>query len=67
MSYLTEGTMNQPEKTGTTQIPSQIQQTSKKPYQKPEFHFEQVFETRALACGKVSITESQCAHNTKTS
>jgi hypothetical protein len=59
--------MNQSENTGTTQAPSQAGQTGKKPYQKPEFHFEQVFETRALACGKVSITESQCAHNTKTS
>jgi hypothetical protein len=26
----------------------------KKPYEKPRFRFEQVFETTALACGKVT-------------
>jgi hypothetical protein len=40
---------------------------ARKPYQKPEFRFEQVFETRALACGKISSTQAQCASNTKTS
>ena len=39
----------------------------KKPYQKPEFRFEQVFETMALSCGKVSPTEFQCRFNRKTS
>jgi hypothetical protein len=62
-----EGIMNHPEKASRTQVPLKIQQTAKKPYQKPEFHFEQVFETRALSCGKLSVTQSQCAHNTKTS
>jgi hypothetical protein len=33
---------------------------SRKPYQKPAFQFERVFETMALACGKVSTTQSQC-------
>lgn len=36
---------------------------AKKPYRKPEFRFERVFETRALACGKQSTTQAQCAHN----
>jgi len=39
----------------------------KKPYQKPEFRFERVFETMALACGKVSPTEFQCRFNRKSS
>lgn len=26
----------------------------KKPYKKPDFRFEQIFETTALACGKVT-------------
>lgn len=37
----------------------------KKPYQKPQFRFERVFETRALTCGKVNATQSSCAHNRK--
>lgn len=38
-----------------------------KPYQKPEFRFERVFETRALTCGKVHPTQSSCTHNRKNS
>jgi hypothetical protein len=29
-------------------------QAGKKPYHKPSFRFEKVFETMALACGKVN-------------
>jgi hypothetical protein len=32
----------------------------KKPYQKPEFRYEKVFETMALACGKVEPTNPGC-------
>lgn len=32
----------------------------RKPYQKPEVRKERVFETMALACGKISATQSQC-------
>jgi hypothetical protein len=39
----------------------------KKPYQKPAFRREKVFETRALSCGKVSVTQSQCVHNRRNS
>jgi hypothetical protein len=39
----------------------------KKPYQKPEFRYERVFETMALACGKVSPTEFQCRFNRRNS
>jgi hypothetical protein len=39
----------------------------KRPYQKPEFRYEKVFETMALSCGKISPTEFQCRFNRKTS
>jgi hypothetical protein len=32
----------------------------RKPYQKPAFRYERVFETMALSCGKVSPTQFQC-------
>ena len=32
----------------------------REPYQKPAFRHEQVFETMALACGKIVATISQC-------
>jgi hypothetical protein len=38
----------------------------KKPYQKPAFRHERVFETQALACGKVG-TQGGCAFNRKAS
>ena len=41
--------------------------SNKKPYHKPEFRFERVFETRALTCGKVQTTQASCAHNRRTS
>jgi hypothetical protein len=40
---------------------------AKKPYQKPAFRHERVFETMALSCGKVNPTEFQCRFNRKTS
>ena len=46
--------------------PAQKNQT-KKPYTKPAFRFERVFETQALSCGKVSPTQSHCRLNRKTS
>ena len=39
--------------------------TAKKPYWKPTFRHELVFETMALACGKVNATQSQCRFNQK--
>jgi hypothetical protein len=39
----------------------------KKPYKKPEFRHEKVFETMALACGKVNIAEFSCRFNRKNS
>ena len=40
---------------------------SKKPYTKPAFRFERVFETQALSCGKIRGTIGQCHLNRKTS
>jgi hypothetical protein len=39
----------------------------KKPYRKPTFRHERVFETMALACGKISPTQAQCFFNRKVS
>ncbi len=39
----------------------------RKPYQKPAFRFERVFETMALACGKISVTQKHCKFNRHTS
>jgi hypothetical protein len=40
---------------------------AKKPYQKPEVRHERVFETMALACGKVQSTQGSCHHNRRNS
>jgi hypothetical protein len=32
----------------------------KKTYKKPEFRCEKVFETMALACGKIAVTQQNC-------
>ncbi len=32
----------------------------RKPYQKPAFRFERVFETMALSCGKINATSLTC-------
>jgi hypothetical protein len=39
----------------------------KKPYQKPEVRHERVFETMALACGKVGPTQQSCRTNRRAS
>jgi hypothetical protein len=39
----------------------------KRPYEKPAFQHEKVFETMALACGKLSSTERQCRFNRRNS
>lgn len=52
----------QPEKDSADVAPAR-----RKPYQKPDFRFERVFETMALSCGKISPTEFQCRFNRKNS
>ena len=39
----------------------------KQKYRKPEFRYEKVFETMALACGKINDTQASCHGNRKTS
>jgi hypothetical protein len=59
--------MTQSEQTNRLQPPKGAQRTEKKTYQKPEVRHEQVFETRALTCGKMQITQSGCHFERKTS
>ena len=40
---------------------------TKLPYQKPAFRYERVFETMALACGKINPTQGPCASLLKNS
>jgi hypothetical protein len=40
---------------------------SKKPYTKPSFQFERVFETQALRCGKIGSHSTICKINPKVS
>jgi hypothetical protein len=39
----------------------------KKPYLKPSFEREKVFETQALVCGKMQSTQSGCHQSRKNS
>ena len=49
------------EKTPSSAIPA------KKPYQKPAFRHERVFETMALSCGKANVAIQNCNSTRKTS
>lgn len=40
---------------------------ARRPYVKPAFRHERVFETMALACGKILATQSTCRSNRKNS
>jgi hypothetical protein len=42
------------------QVQAKLPKAGKKPYQKPSFKHEKVFETMALACGKISPTQASC-------
>lgn len=44
-----------------------VKGTTKKPYRKPSFQHEKVFETMALACGKLRPTQAQCRFNRRNS
>ena len=58
-------TYNDSDRLSEASANEQSQPVVKKPYQKPAFRYEQVFETMALACGKVNATQSQCRFNQK--
>ena len=40
---------------------------TKQAYRKPSFQHERVFETMALACGKLAPTQAQCRFNRRNS
>ncbi len=40
---------------------------ARRPYRKPSFQHERVFETMALICGKMAGTQGQCQSNQKLS
>jgi hypothetical protein len=47
--------------------PQATTRPGKKPYTKPDFKFERVFETMALSCGKTNPVQAQCRFNRKKS
>jgi hypothetical protein len=53
----------------TSRLPHRVEaeRTAKRRYQKRAVRYEQVFETRALTCGKVQTTQGSCHYNRKTS
>jgi hypothetical protein len=55
--------MRQREDTDRRASPLEAQQGVRKPYRKPAVRHEQVFETRALSCGKVQVTQGSCRLN----
>lgn len=57
--------MNQPEGLNCKRAGTEIRESGKKPYHRPEFRFERVFETQALACSKQG-TQAQCFNNPPT-
>jgi len=59
--------MRQREDTDRRASPLEAQQAVRKPYRKPAVRHEQVFETRALTCGKVQTTQGSCHWERKTS
>lgn len=54
--------MNSPKKptAGSADIPAEAKGRTRKPYEKPGFAREQLFETMALACGKTNPVIGQC-------
>jgi hypothetical protein len=56
--------MSKQDQAGQQQPP---EAAAKKPYNKPWFRCEKIFETRALSCGKMRSTQGPCHYNRKTS
>jgi hypothetical protein len=57
---------DRPSRVANGQAP-QAEGRAKKPYVKPAFRCERVFETMALACGKISPTQASCRSNRRSS
>jgi hypothetical protein len=59
--------MGQPQgRTAATEKTAKASGKAKRPYQKPAFRHERVFETMALVCGKTA-TQGQCRFNVQNS
>lgn len=54
-------------RTAEVEAPPAKTEKSRKAYQRPAFQHERVFETMALACGKLSPTQITCRFNRKNS
>jgi hypothetical protein len=57
--------MKQPEVTDRNGRSGEARPPARKPYHKPAVRHEQVFETRALTCGKQYGTQGTCKYNRK--
>jgi hypothetical protein len=57
--------MSNSEDTNRLSTDPEAKHSAKKPYHKPAVRYERVFETRAISCGKVNATQSQCKFNQK--
>ena len=56
--------MSELEKNQATELSARRE---KKPYQKPAFEYEEVFETMALRCSKIKATDPGCTTGNKIS
>ena len=56
--------MSELEKNQATELSARRE---KKPYQKPAFEYEEVFETMALTCSKVKFEDAACRTGNKIS
>lgn len=59
--------MPQEERDPPHQAAETARKESRKPYQKPSFRSEKIFETMALQCGKVQSTQGSCHSSRKSS
>lgn len=64
---LSHGKGGQPPREGIGADAQSEPARNRKPYQKPAFRFERVFETQALSCGKIFSHGTSCKLNPKTS
>ena len=62
-----EEKMSESEQTDQVTSAAEDQGSLRKPYAKPAFRHEHLFETGALSCGKVQSTQGSCHSNRKTS
>ncbi len=59
--------MPQEQENLSQEMPEKSRDEAKKPYLKPSFRHEKIFETMALQCGKVQSTQFSCHFNRKNS